>query len=190
MGGGGDAVVCLLTGAPGAFDRRLTVRSNAPQMLRTMTSRQRCTECRGWYHPAPSAKGSQVVCSEACRRARRRKQAQRRRAEQLEESRSSERARQRACRAREQCVPAGSGARAGPGGQAHDVTTCHAPPSTLKSSELREQLALFWDTQAQRSRATLDRELQRIARETRDFVARSLAEIETGQASVTRYPPG
>lgn len=157
-------------------------------MLPTMTSRQRCTECRRWYHPAASAKGSQLVCSEACRKARRSKLARRRRWERLEESRRSERARQRDCRSRKR-APGTVGVRAGPGEEAHDVTPCHAPPSARKTVELREKFALFWNKQARRSRATLDRELQRIAQETRDFVDRSLTEIETSRGAVTRHPP-
>lgn len=155
-----------------------------------MTNRQRCTECRRWYHPAPSAKGSQVVCGESCRRIRRNRLAQRRRAERLEESRLDERQRQRACRERKRGGRAVSEPRAGPGEQAHEVTQCHAPASTRNPLELQKELTLFWDTQARRSRATLDRELERMARETRDFVGRSLAKFETRQATVTSYPPG
>jgi len=154
-----------------------------------MTSRQRCRECRQWYYPARSAKGSQVVCGESCRRVRRNRLARRRRVERLQESRLDERERQRECRARKRGSRAASETRAGPGEQAHEVTQCHVPASTRNPSELQKELALFWDTQARRSRATLERELERMARETHDFVGRSLAKFETRQASVTSYPP-
>lgn len=62
-------------------------------------SRQRCTECRGWYRPHESAVGHQKTCSAECRRARRNRLACRRRASQLEEYREQERRRQRRHRA-------------------------------------------------------------------------------------------
>ena len=153
------------------------------------TSRQRCSECRQWYYPARSAKGSQVVCGESCRRVRRNRLGRQRRAERLEESRLEERQRQRECRERKRGSGALSEPRAGPGEETHEVTACHAPASTCKPSELQSELRIFWDTQARRSRATLERELERMARETHDFVGRSLARFETRQASVTSYPP-
>jgi hypothetical protein len=159
-----------------------------PQAWRRMTSRQRCSECRQWYYPARSAKGSQVVCGESCRRVRRNRLARRRRAERLEEARLDERQRQRECRGRRRGSRAQSEARAGPGENTHEMTQCHAPASACKSSELRSELRIFWDTQARRSRATLERELGRIARETHDFVGRSLAKFETRLAAVTSHP--
>lgn len=173
----------------GAIDPGLRIWGEVLQILPTMTNRQRCTECRRWYHPAPSAKGSQLVCGESCRRVRRNRLARRRRAERLDESRLDERLRQRECRVRKRGSGAISEPRAGPGEQAHEVTQCHAPASSRNSSELQKELMLFWDTQARRSRATLDRELERMARETRDFVGRSLADFETRLASVTSHPP-
>jgi hypothetical protein len=69
------------------------------------------------------------------------------------------------------------------------VTACHELPSENNSWELHEKLLEFWDKEAAVSRATLERELQRMARKTRGFVSRVLAEFETEVARVTRHPP-
>ena len=108
---------------------------------------KRCTECRRWFAPMPSARGHQRVCGEErCREARRRKLARQRRAEALREHRADERERQQRCRAR----------RAERG--------CHAPPSGAKPAELAAKLLESWDRAAALSRASLQRRIPTILR--------------------------
>lgn len=70
------------------------------------------------------------------------------------------------------------------------MTASHELASESNRLELHEKLLESWDKEAAVSRATLERELQRMARKTRGFVSRVLAEFETGVARVTRHPPG
>ena len=106
---------------------------------------KRCTECRRWFEPAPSARDHQRVCGEErCRDARRRKLARQRRAEALREHRADERDRQRRCRAKR-----------AQGG-------CHAPPSDGNSPDLLTEIGQIVDGALALSRATLRRQLPRI----------------------------
>jgi len=111
---------------------------------------KRCTECRRWFAPMPSARGHQRVCGEErCREARRRKLARQRRAEALREHRADERERQQRCRAR----------RAERG--------CHAPPSGANSPDLLREIGQIVDGALALSRATLRRRLPRICARSR-----------------------
>jgi hypothetical protein len=62
--------------------------------------RQRCSECRRWYAPFPSAHVHQKTCGKGCRLRRRAEQERVRRAEDPARARSQERERQRAHRGR------------------------------------------------------------------------------------------
>jgi hypothetical protein len=115
--------------------------------------RQRCTECRGWFRPAPTATTTQRVCSPACRASRDRKLALIRRDHDLPASRDDERQRQRACRARRKAATAA----ASPGVTGPPVTPRHAPPSAHDPLRLQQILLDSWDKEAARSRATLAR---------------------------------
>jgi hypothetical protein len=60
-----------------------------------MSKRHRCSECRRFFIPSPTARHTQKTCSPECRKKRRRKLTKRRRARELEEYRADERERQR-----------------------------------------------------------------------------------------------
>jgi len=63
-------------------------------------SRRRCTSCRKWYRPHPSASRTEQTCSRACQRTRLGKLSKRRRKRALLEHREQELARQQVCRER------------------------------------------------------------------------------------------
>jgi hypothetical protein len=120
-------------------------------MAKGATELKRCTECRGWYHPAPSAAKTQRVCGQAaCQRARKRKQGRRRRSARLQDHRADERDRQRECRKRKR------------------AEVCHAPPSDGKAALLAagmlETVDEVMGDLAALSRATLQRRISRLAR--------------------------
>jgi|GEM_PF-3146556 len=119
--------------------------------------RHRCTECRGWFRPGPTATTTQRVCSPACRASRDRKLALIRRDHDLPASRDDERQRQRDCRARRKAAAASSGVTGPP------VTPRHAPPSAHDPLRFQRILLDSWDKEAARSRATLARFLAEIA---------------------------
>jgi hypothetical protein len=119
-------------------------------MAKGTTERKRCTECRGWYHAAPSALETQRVCGEAaCKRARKRKQARARRSARLQDYRADERARQKECRERR-------------------AKGCHAPASDGKAALVAAGMLETWDEMvgglAALSRASLQRRIPRLAR--------------------------
>lgn len=120
-------------------------------MAKGTTERKRCSECRGWFVPEPSAVKTQRVCGEAeCRRARKRKQARARRRARLQDHRADERARQRECRERRR------------------AKDCHAPASDGKAALVAAGMLEAWDEMAgglaAMSRASLQRRIPRLLR--------------------------
>ena len=120
-------------------------------MAKGPTERKRCTECRGWYGPTPSAVETQRVCGEvACKRARKRKQARARRLARLQDHRADERSRQKECRERRR------------------AKGCHAPASVGKAALVAAGMLETWDEMvgglAALSRASLQRRIPRLAR--------------------------
>jgi hypothetical protein len=111
-------------------------------------SLHRCTECRKWFTPAVTATLHQRVCGQECRRRRRAKLARARRGAALEECREDERVRQR--KRREGAPP---GAR-------------HEPASSGKLLELLGKMQQVVDRVVRLSRASFEREIQRIVRES------------------------
>lgn len=114
----GGWCVCLATAA---------IRCDAGRaMKKPRPVRRRCMVCRKWFLPAASARKTQLVCCEECRRKRDRVLARARRLEALDRYRAEECERQRKCRrARRErlgVVPARV-----------RVTECHALPSSSDS---------------------------------------------------------
>ena len=108
----------MLAGCAVRGDANRPMKANKP-------ARQRCTECRKWFHPAASARQTQRVCCERCRKKRDRVLAGARRGRELERYREEERERQRKCRqARRDRL--GLGVEVGSAGVG--VTECRAPP--------------------------------------------------------------
>ena len=106
----------------------------------------RCSECRKAFRPEVSATTTQRVCGSPCRSVRNRKLARIRRSQQLEEARTDERERQRACRER------------------RDASSRHAPASRDKAAKAQGEVADFVDRALARSRATLVREISGMIR--------------------------
>jgi hypothetical protein len=111
-------------------------------------SLHRCTECRKWFTPAVTATLHQRVCGPECRRRRRAKLARARRGSAVEEYREDERERQRK---RREGAPPG---------------TCHEPASGGKAAELLGKMQRIVDGVVRLSRATFEREIRRIVRES------------------------
>ena len=129
-------------------------------MTVTSRPRHRCTECRGWFRPAPSAATTQQVCNAACRASRDRKLALVRRDRDLHAFRDDERQRQRECRARRKAAAATASptaTAASPGVTGPPVTARHAPPSAHDPLRFSGNLLDSWDREMARSRATLER---------------------------------
>ena len=125
-------------------------------------SRQRCTECRHWYHAVPSAHSTQKVCGPECRARRRRRLARERRLEHVQDARVEERERQRQCRARRRNAGKareGATEKTGP-----PVRDGHAPPSNANYREVMGKVLDLWDKEVARSRASLAREIGVILR--------------------------
>jgi hypothetical protein len=122
-----------------------------------MTQR-RCTECRKWFTPQPSARTHQHVCGAACRRVRRRKLARYRRLDDLVEQRTDERLRQRKHR------------------DAAKGVVRHAPASDAKQAELLSIVEQIVDKVARVSRATLLGDVRRMLREIAIFAASGVDE--------------
>ena len=116
-----------------------------------MSQRRRCTECRKWFVPKPTAVGHQRVCGPQCRSLRRRKLARGRRREDLDEQRTDERLRQRKHRDASKCAGR------------------HAPASDGKYAELLAQLRQIVDDAARLSRAAFERDARRILRRSALF---------------------
>ena len=122
-------------------------------------ARRRCTSCRKWYEAAPSARATQKTCSEACRAKRRAMLARQRRERSLQESRVAERERQRACRQRR---------KSGDGAAPRRVLSRAALPAQV--TEIRKEILAILDHAARRSRASLDRQLRAMLRQTQPIV--------------------
>ncbi len=128
----------------------------------------RCTECRKTVPAAPSAKGKQRVCSQACRKKRNRKLARKRRRGELQEYRQDEVIRKRAQRRRERerksrqraltAEPESVSWQAG--------ADCHAPGSTYNLAEVLHKVDKIVDETFAVSRARLRQELQAMVLET------------------------
>lgn len=150
-------------------------------MKHRSAKRRRCTECRKWFQPAPSARDTQKTCSEPCRARRRCKQAQRRRWEHVQQARVDERERQRDCRRcrRGQVSAQASGSPTRPTSTPMPTSTpastpppepavtppappCHAPASVCNHRDLQGKLFEIVDREMARSRATLERRIGRI----------------------------
>lgn len=54
------------------------------------------------------------------------------------------------------------------------MTACHAPASVCNSSEMLKKVQCLWDRQVRLSRASLDRELVRMAQEFGAMVGAAL----------------
>ena len=123
-------------------------------MAKRATYRKRCTECRQWFTPPARLAKQQCVCSGTCRRARRRKQARARRAREPARYREEERERKR--RSREKARDDGAGAKARP---------CHEPGDAAKQMKSRQEFSDLWDKVMGVSRAGLERQVRKIAKE-------------------------
>lgn len=70
------------------------------------------------------------------------------------------------------------GARAGPE-QAQDVTACHAPALVCNSPETLRKVRYLWDRHVRLSRASLDRELERMGQKFGAMVSVALGAAGT-----------
>lgn len=114
------------------------------------TPRRRCSICRRWYRPHPSALQTQKTCTSLdCRRHRRRRLAKRRRKSSLHEYREDERERQRVFRQRQRQAGESSSS-------ATDRSRASLSPQL---AELPEVILKIWDKASQVSRAALRRDL-------------------------------
>lgn len=135
--------------------------------------RCRCTECRQWFNAAPSARGTQKVCSAGCRTKRRRKLARRRRWAQVQQARVEERERKRKSREKRPpkrgrvpetaSVPA-SKAETKPARDPTAKPACHAPASLANPRDILGKVLECWDREIARSRATLERRITAMLR--------------------------
>ena len=114
--------------------------------------RSRCTQCRTWFIPKPSATGTQRVCGPECRRLRDNALARRRRAADPDAAREDERLRQRKHR---EALRAGDTTPRSPS----DPAPRHAPPSDANPAKLRHKILAVWDKEAALSRARLDHQI-------------------------------
>ena len=159
-------------------------RRQALRMLHRTGARQRCTECRCWFRPAPCARQTQHVCGEAaCRRSRRAKLARRRRRRNEPGYRVDERERQDKRRAVVREAKAATAATAPtvePG-----QSSRHSPPSVRDHREVSREMLEAWDVAIAASRATLERSLTAILGRN----ARSGGTDGTSTAAASRATP-
>lgn len=116
--------------------------------------RRTCTSCRKWFNAKPSAATAQKTCSFACQAKRRAMQARQRRERNLQESRVAERERQQTCRDRRR-RGAGSAVAA-----PQRVMSRATLPREV--AEIAEKIMAILDHVADRSRASLGRQLRGI----------------------------
>lgn len=136
-------------------------------MRKRATIRKRCAECREWFRPPARLVEQQRVCGSACRLKRRAKQARVRRAGEPARHREEERERKR--RSREGQRQSGQrGGRPDAGGGAPvgaEGAGCHGPGGARKARKSRREFDDLWDRLLDLSRAGLEREVRKIARE-------------------------
>jgi len=132
-------------------------------------------ECRKRFIASPKSRDRQRTCCEACRLARRRKQARRRRRKDVDGFRADERDRQqnrRARLARVGSVVVGGSAQV----ESEPVELdCHAPASALKSLKVQEEIHRILDGPFRLSRAGFGQELRRIERKIGSIVRQAVA---------------
>ena len=135
--------------------------------------RRKCSECRKWFRPEPTAAGHQKTCCAKCRLERRRRLARKRRLGDLEACREDEKQRQRRHRAAarskakgdaapdERHAPASAGGHAPASAPGHAPASAggHAPASARNHWNSQPVLAEIVDKVLDLSRATLEREL-------------------------------
>src|SRR5512133_1198191 len=143
---------------------------------RAMATRGRCKECRKGFVASAKSGDRQCTCCEACRLARRRKQARKRRRKDVDGFRADERDRQQNRRARlaesRALIVAGMA-------QAEMATAgalCHAPASTPKSLTVQEEVHRILDGPFRLSRAGFGQELRRIERKIGSVVRQAVAQ--------------
>jgi hypothetical protein len=151
--------------------RRVSLSSGSSWILLFGMTR-RCSECRARFAPAVTAKATQHVCGPECRKRRRARLARRRRRADPEAFRADERERQRVQRQRGRAAtaPGGQSCRGSAEALATDCSgsgqeTCHELASTRKCRNLQREVLEIVDKSLRVSRATLEREQARIARE-------------------------
>ena len=131
-------------------------------MAKQTTTRKRCTECRKWYWPIARLAKQQRVCSELCRRKRRRRLARKRRARDPARYREEERERKRHSRqAAEKRATAIQTVTPAPPG--------HEPGDTSNIVKSQKDFVILWDELCEelveQSRARWQQELRKMARE-------------------------
>jgi hypothetical protein len=138
-----------------------------------MVGRRKCSECRKWFRPEPTAAGHQKTCCAKCRLERRRRLARKRRLGDLEACREDEKQRQRRHRAAarskakgdaapdERHAPASAPGHAPASADGHAPASAggHAPASARNHWNSQSVLAEIVDKVLDVSRATLEREL-------------------------------
>ncbi len=138
-------------------------------MSKRATIRKRCAECRRWFTPPARLAKQQRVCSTACRLKRRAKQGRARRAREPVRYRDEERERQRRCR-QEQRLGGLSAAKAEEPDAGSEPAravgaACHALGDAQKSRKSQKEFDDLWDRLMDVSRAGLEREVRKIARQ-------------------------
>jgi hypothetical protein len=122
--------------------------------------RKRCSICRKWYYPHPSALDTQKTCSSACRKKRKNLLAHKRRDQAIYHYRPEERLRQRECRKRKRESDAIDRKSERVGTDASRATLSGQPV------DLAELILKKWDKEQHVSRARLRRNLIEIIKNT------------------------
>lgn len=136
-----------MTGGPGKHSQRT--------MLRIQIRRRRCSECRRWFRPSAQNAHNQKTCGrEECRRRRRARLEKRRRERSLQDSRISERERQRESRRqRRQTGPPPpakhSSDMALPEGGSGDEGAMSLAGLVSEVTEIMQEILKNWDTMSQ-----------------------------------------
>lgn len=143
---------------------------------RVMLTRARCKECRKGFIASPKLGSRQCTCCEACRLARRRKQARRRRRKDVDGFRADERDRQQERRARLAEARALAVTEMAGAEMAATGAQCHAPASALKSLKVQDEIHRILDGPFRLSRAGFGQELRRIERKIGSIVRQAVAQ--------------
>jgi hypothetical protein len=128
--------------------------------------RKRCSICRKWYYPHPSALDTQKTCSSACRKKRKNLLAHKRRDQDIYQYRTEERLRQRECRKRKRKSDAIDRKSERVGTDVSRATLSGQPV------DLAELVLKKWDKEQQVSRAGLRRNLIEIIKDMSQKVGR------------------